>query len=117
MSKHTKEPWEVAIIDDEEGRGEWYVIMADGIIFARIPKLDPSTPEGKEFGANVCRIVACVNACAGINPEAVPDLLASVKAGVAMRQTAIVDDDFPEMRDRFDLLARAALAKAEEMKG
>ena len=37
-----------------------------------------------EAKANAARIVACVNACEGINPEAVPDLLHIAKCLLAM---------------------------------
>ena len=40
-----------------------------------------------------------------------PDLLDAVQAGIAMRQTAIVDDDFPEMLERFDLAAARVIRK------
>lgn len=32
------------------------------------------------MSANAARIVACVNACEGINPEAVPDILRALEA-------------------------------------
>lgn len=35
--------------------------------------------EGRESDDNIGRAVACVNACAGINPEAVPELLAALE--------------------------------------
>ena len=35
-----------------------------------------------ENEANAARIVACVNACEGINPEAVPDMLAALEGTV-----------------------------------
>jgi hypothetical protein len=31
-----------------------------------------------------------------------------VRAGIAMRETAVIDDDFPEMMHRFDSELRAA---------
>ena len=37
----------------------------------------------REDRANADRLAACWNACAGINPEAVPDLLAALKAAAA----------------------------------
>ena len=38
---------------------------------------NPDLRSDEEHEANARRIVACVNACEGINPEAVPDLLAA----------------------------------------
>jgi len=59
------------------------------------------------FPGNAARIVACVNACEGINPEAVPDLLEALRRIV---ETCNVRIDDPRC-DHFDA-ARAAIAKA-----
>lgn len=73
MSKHTPEPWEWppahadgAHIDGPDGV---YVLHAEW--FER---------NMEEAEANAARATACVNACAGINPDAVPGLLAACKA-------------------------------------
>ena len=39
---------------------------------------------GESAEANAGRVVACVNACKGINPKAVPDLLETAKTFVAV---------------------------------
>jgi len=62
MSEHTPGPLEVY---DETN------------IFA------PSSPRNADIAADAKRIVACVNACEGINPEAVPRLLKAAKGMVA----------------------------------
>ena len=70
--KHTKEPWKVADPTDDEApwnirsadKHEWYI--------ARISPMAGGGPDTSD--ANAERIVSCVNACAGINPEAVPAL-------------------------------------------
>ena len=46
------------------------IVRSNGRIIARVYGQSTETEE-----ANARRIVACVNACEGINPEAVPDLL------------------------------------------
>lgn len=64
--------------------------------------------------ANAARIVACVNACKGINPKAVPDLLASLEKCVAVIGDLLRNQsDDPDDREAYDA-ARAAIAKAEE---
>lgn len=67
-TKHTPEPWinHDSMIDDAEGRT---VATTNG--FGR--------PQGTD-SANAARIVACVNGCEGINPEAVHELVAAVDA-------------------------------------
>lgn len=57
------------------------------------------------------RIVACVNACEGINPEAVPDLLMALKRMVG--SIAIQLDGHKKTCKCFICYARATIAKAE----
>lgn len=109
-SKHTSEPWELhpdypnqvrrPPSNDAYGLSASIADCSSGI-----------WPDSKTV-ANAARIVACVNACKGINPEAVPDLLAALQAVL----------DVPEARkaleqwgDRELIAARAAIAKAEGM--
>lgn len=64
--------------------------------------------------ANAARIVACVNACEGLNPEAVPEVLE------ALREMLAVNTSMPERADKarsfLDARERAveAIIKAEE---
>ena len=58
--------------------------------------------------ANANRIVACVNGCEGINPEAVKDLLAACEAMLATWGSDD-EDSIIAARD----MARAAAAKAK----
>ncbi|HDZ39793.1 MAG TPA: hypothetical protein ENH62_16215 [Marinobacter sp.] len=92
MTKHTPEPW------PEDGK-----IFGKGVLY-----ICPSPHDGGvfEFIPNRARIHQCVNACAGINPEAVKDL---VKALEAFIETGDGHDDF---EDEWPA-ARAALAKAK----
>lgn len=70
--KHTPEPW-MADLEDYAS-----VIDSDGICVCEMPPYTRS-PNREKARANAERIVACVNACKGINPEAVPDLLDALK--------------------------------------
>ena len=69
MTKHTPEPWEI------QHDTCAFCRQADRQEFVFNP--GPSTGlHGAIVGrADAERIVACVNACAGINPEAIQDLL------------------------------------------
>ena len=70
-------------------------------------------------------IVACVNACEGINPEAVPELLAACKAYIGQQERMVEAgmDEGPADDDLIESFARAnavivkqtmdAIAKAE----
>lgn len=75
---HTPEPWKLVISD-----GENLCIRQDtsyGFRRVAIASKNAATGWTQEDEANAQRIVACVNACAGIkNPEAIPDLIASFK--------------------------------------
>ena len=81
MTNHTLGPWKVyhkrlrpqfktKIIEIQRQGGE-AIIAWPGFDSCDLPK-------GVKL-ANARRIVACVNACAGINPEAVPDLVAKLE--------------------------------------
>ncbi|MBE3087783.1 MAG: hypothetical protein IMZ71_01505 [Chloroflexi bacterium] len=118
-TKHTPEPW----IDDPE-KGSAYgaapVIVANlcwrGDKKREIAKvLFDAGSEDPEVHANARRIVACVNACEGINPEAVPDLLEALMALLSLRLYA--DGEGPVIINDYDeeesvQQAKAAIAKA-----
>lgn len=76
MTAHTPEPW--------ESSGD--IIVNRQITICKMAwdfggdRHANGTLPWKTAEANMERIVACVNACAGINPEAVPMLLAACKA-------------------------------------
>jgi hypothetical protein len=62
--------------------------------------------------ANAARLVACWNACEGINPEAVPELLEACKALLSFAES--VRPGGAVLRTDPDLpAARAAVARAE----
>jgi len=100
MSKHTPGPWKV------RGRfnvhsGSLHLLQAAGA--GTINETDE---------ANAARIVACVNACAGINPEAVPELLVALK-DLAYRLR--IDGRTPDgiTKEHAALKCEAAIAKAD----
>ena len=78
VPSHAPEPWRV-------GKGSFMGLAvldadSDGVCACStgLQPLYAGDEEAKR--ANARRIVACVNACAGLNPEAVPDLLAACEA-------------------------------------
>jgi len=77
--KHTSEPWNLKKVVEEygtfKGRIYWFIVSHD---YGHLAELFPTISPG-ETEANASRIVACVNGCQGINPDAVPDLLAALK--------------------------------------
>lgn len=60
--------------------------------------------------ANADRIVSCINNCAGINPEAVPDVVAALREAINWAEGYAQGGVIPE----YLKAARAALAKLEE---
>lgn len=70
--KHTPEPW-MADLEDYSS-----VVDSDGICVCEMPPYTRS-PNREKARANAERIVACVNACRGINPEAVPLMLKTLQ--------------------------------------
>ena len=94
--KHTPEPW---VIHDRFGicskaLDKVIVLAADGF------------PDSHKV--NCERIVACVNACAGINPEAVPEMLEALSEATHAMGYKLTRDWGPII-DK----CKAALAKAE----
>jgi hypothetical protein len=105
MSKHTPEPWKFyganewfdanltdlpecdaqraafVIEASTDGGGDWGAFCV--VAHHTLDRLDPRMRRVKAE-ADGLRIVACVNACKGINPEAVPDLLAACKAAMPL---------------------------------
>lgn len=73
MSEHTKEPWNVAEeAFDNDGIHESVIRGLDGrAAIAVTLEFGPNNPGMRE--ANARRIVACVNACAGISTENLED--------------------------------------------
>jgi chromosome segregation ATPase len=79
---HSPEPWQFQRHSDGEYLGNiiaYYPANESGIKGVRTItcQLKYGTPEENE--ANAKRIVDCVNACEGVNPEALPDLLLALE--------------------------------------
>jgi len=74
MSEHTKEPWNVCEnvhIASEDGNGYWISICTD-----------VNTP------ANARRIVACVNACAGMDTDSLESIAGRIAAKSVLQMHA-----------------------------
>lgn len=98
MGKHTPGPWAVSNLIGVPDLG---IVNVYGSAIARITRLDLANRQ-----ANAARIVACVNACEGLNdPSVVPEL---VKALEMVLATHIAHHNNPA-----HAFARAAIAKAK----
>lgn len=103
MSKHTPEPW---ISGDEHSDDRPTLWDDEGCCVAEFNRFMGA----KRAIANRDRAMACVNACKGIDPEAVPYLLAACKAALADRFGS--DDPCVDL-DPITNQLRDAIAKAE----
>ena len=75
MSKqeHAAEPWDFHVADNAPIPHT--TIETDIAHIATVH----DQPNANEKDANAARIVACVNGCANVNPEAVPDMLEALE--------------------------------------
>jgi hypothetical protein len=115
MSKktHIPEPWTIQKCPKREAVTDrrdwpWLISYNDGKYEGHLAIVQ--TPQAKETAA---RIVACVNACRGINPKAVPNLLEAAES--ALQELSFLVDttgrkggNYEAARDKL----RAAIAKA-----
>ncbi len=108
LQQHTPEPWVVnekacAIVSEANE-------CLGSLILSRL------MPAKKE---NLDRIVACVNACQGINPEAVQDILcASERLLVGLTKKSTRDCDWYEgIEYDAEEELKTAIAKAKEGQG
>lgn len=72
---HTKEPWLSSDLVSDGGDymgSEITSVIGDSMRIADTLGSDNNTSVDR---VNACRIVACVNACAGMNPDALPKLI------------------------------------------
>jgi hypothetical protein len=104
--KHTPEPWSY---DESQ---EDYVLYSDSAWIGKTSLGYGVTPEG-ETEANAARIVACVNACEGINPEAIPLMLEALKSVVSAFYKIPQADKFPSDLTAAITDASAAIAKTK----
>ena len=74
QAEHTKEPWSVDPISTWSIRGDGHKVVTCA-----------SNEDGDALdNANAAHVVLCVNACAGLNPEAIPaaiEALEKIKEG------------------------------------
>ena len=99
---HTKEPWHIVChtcaSPAEIGEGDDYTIKGiDGTQVAFEPcRADPNR------GADARRIVACVNACAGISMELLENERFAALIAAAEREecAALIPPQYFELRDR-----------------
>lgn len=105
-AKHTPGPWRLCRATGEQGE-PLVILPPDGN--RRIAQLC-----GRSDAANGRRVVACVNACQGINPEAVPELLAALRRLLSTIPQGRDDCDCSSCAD--ERFARAALERAEAEK-
>lgn len=105
---HTPEPW--TFLEDDEFSA---IVSEAGTPRPYVAWLNTKKPDeefvgcGGDWKANANRIVACVNACAGINPEAVPMTLEALRDVLA-----VADFDHRGRSHDAYMLARAAIALA-----
>jgi len=110
-TKHTSEPWELhpdypnqvrrPPSNDAYGLSACIADCSSGI-----------WPDAQTV-ANASRIVACVNACRGINPEAVPDLLDVAKDfRQELSLCMAIAGNMAEKVARLEAKVNAAIAKA-----
>ena len=95
-TKHTQEPW--MLQEDLGNIKEYWIVNQHGCIIAGGADLE----DGK-------RLIACVNNCEGLNPEAVPDMLAVCKLIV---KSLVESEDEPSLVTIEEAL-RAVIARAE----
>lgn len=110
-TKHTPPKWSAAC-HPQTNIAQGYPLFADGGVVARfiIPHLD--MVHGYTIAKQRAeRAAACWNACEGINPDAVPDLLAACKA--MLNTPAMNADEMDPIEIEAVELARAAIRKAE----
>ena len=115
-AEHTPEPWQCFEKAGDDSSGAIPVGNLDlpyvGLIrYSQNPKTSLKIAE-----ANAERIVTCVNACAGINPESAPDLLAACEGLVKELTTFAAQHSDKEIDESLALawsVASEAIAKAK----
>ena len=106
-----KRPWKVGKTDRGHGHGDFGVLDADGNLVAKIVSVLSAHDDAFD-------IVDSVNALAGINPEAVPELLAACREALPFVCIATTEHANANERGRHNAQLcvkqiQAALAKAE----
>jgi len=91
-SKHTMGPWRVGTGTVTRMDCETKTVCGQGIVIAEAPAYIQEERPVRD--ANAARIVACVNACEGLNPAAIPDLLAAAEEALALHGDSYTPDDW-----------------------
>jgi len=104
-TKHTPTPW--------HNQSDWKSIYSeDGCFIATVVKM-PTYKNKIEHSADSDRIVSCVNACAGLNPEAIPGAVKALEDFINDCDNASPEFWARRISDRRD----QALAALKEVKG
>ena len=113
MRNHTPEPWGFTDHGQNIDGDDWYSINRGSIDIAYERWSQNDEPTRR---ANALRIVACVNACEGINPEAVPELLKACKIGLGYIEATenSLHGTQPNIVTKDADVLRAVIDKAEE---
>ena len=107
--KHTLGPLEHTFKGDEN------LIGTPGVRFvATTLRYDYSVATAEDYG-NAQHLVACWNACEGINPEAVPDLLATLEL-MAGDIDGYLSDEWDGNREGGGALSRRAHSTSQRVK-
>lgn len=119
-TRHTSEPWQVNKDCGDFDTLAIYDPKGKKIVFWG-GHYNVSVLEGE---ANVNRIVACVNACKGINPEAVSDLLQALNIALAQIEEwrdeslsmGVPNEQIQENSDTVEVMLNATITKAGKEK-
>jgi len=104
-SAHTPAPWSIHPVRVDT------VHQHDSVVVhASSDNLDVIV-SGDKSEANAQRIVDCVNACEGINPEAAPELLAALRIVRSPYKDGVSDKQYTE--SEIHRIVDTAIAKAE----
>lgn len=106
-SAHTKEPW-------QQGTARGFArntIYADGNIVCEV---NTSALEDGEIDSNTIRIVACVNGCAGLNPEAYRELVDTIKDILPAAEEALKRAKKNGVPDGVNVLARQRVERTRK---
>lgn len=98
--KHTQEPWSLG---DFSTHGQYIWDKRGKRIIA-----ETYPDEHQDFEANALRIVKCINACEGINPTIVPEMLPYIRKIWSSIENGTLDADFSDLRERFRNITRKA---------
>ncbi len=119
--KHTPEPWHVSAPRAGTAHG-WEVRTYSGEKLAGVKltnlvcQMSHHPRKQEEAHANAARIVACVNACEGINPEAVPKMLEALRECITDAGAHSINkgtiSDLGRRLAAINEIARAAIAAA-----